>query len=47
MGDEHEELQAFGDKLTGQDKRIAEAQAILAGETIEGGGGKKKKKKGK
>jgi len=47
MEDEHEELQQFGNKLTGQDKRIAEAQAILAGEAPDAGGGKKKKKKKK
>lgn len=45
MEDEHEELEQFGNKLTGQDKRIAEAQAILAGEAPDAGGGKKKKKK--
>jgi len=46
MEEERDEIVQFGDKLTGQDKRIAEAQALLAGE--EGAGApKKKKKKGK
>ena len=47
MEEESEEIVTFGDKLTGQDKRIAEAQAILAGESGEAAPGKKKKKKGK
>lgn len=45
MEDEHEELEQFGNKLTGQDKRIAEAQAILAGEAPGETTKKKKKKK--
>ena len=47
MEDEREEIVQFGDKLTGQDKRIAEAQAALAGESGEAAPGKKKKKKAK
>lgn len=44
MDDEYLEMQTFGNKLTGTDKRIEAARADLSGEEKPAG---KKKKKGK
>ena len=44
MDDEYLEMQKFGDKMTGADKRIDAARADLSGEGGAEPSGKKKKK---